>query len=136
MATRTALQLITQAFRRLGLCSEDEAPTAEQGSQALEMMNDMMNGWEAEGIQYNHTDLGLQDTVNVPDALVTSTMWRLAEHVAMQYGKALSDTQAMKALDAKNALQAFYTPAPKAQTDPGVLSRRRFGTSSIRTLIN
>jgi hypothetical protein len=126
MATRTARQVITGAFRRMGFISEDEALTAEQATRALEILNDMMNGWEAEGIQYTHTDLAtLDDVINVPDFLVRSTTWRLVPELAQEYGKVLTDSQKSDVTDALNALQAYFTPAPMAQTDEGIVNRRR-----------
>lgn len=125
MATRTARQVITDAFHRMGFISEDEGLTAEQTSRALYVFNDMMNGWEAEGIQYTHTDFAtLDDVVNVPDSLVRSTTWMLIDELAGEYGKALTERQQMDVLDAKHALQAYFTPAPLAQTDEGILNRR------------
>jgi type VI protein secretion system component VasA len=85
----------------------------------------MMNGWEAEGIQYTHTDLGLDDTVNVPDFLVRSTTWRLVPELAQEYLKVLTDAQRSDVTDALNALQSYFTPAPMAQTDEGIVNRRR-----------
>lgn len=124
MATRTARQVITDAFHRMAFISEDEGLTAEQIDRALYVLNDMMNGWEAEGIQYTHTDLGLDDTVNVPDALVRSTGLMLIDELADEYGKVLTDRQEADVMDARHALQAYFTPAPMAQTDEGVLNRR------------
>jgi len=120
MATRTARQVITDAFHRMGFISEDEALTAEQASRALTVINDMMNGWTAEGIEYVHSDLTLDTVVNVPDKLVRSTMWLLCDELAMEYGKALSDRQQMQVDRAKNALQAYYFRVSPAQLDEGL----------------
>lgn len=120
MATRTARQVITDAFHRIGLISEDEALTAEQTDRALTVINDMMNGWNAEGIQYVHSDLTLDTTVNVPDELVRSTMWLLADELADEYGKVLTDRQQMQIERARNALQAYYFKVPPAQLDEGL----------------
>lgn len=131
MATRTARNVIEDAFHRLGFISEDEGLTAEQTARALYVLNDMMNGWEAEGIQYTHTDLGLDDVVNVPDSLVRSTTWMLIDELADEYGKVLTDRQQLDVIDAKNNLQAYFTPAPLAQTDEGLLNRRRWTYGNI-----
>lgn len=132
MATRTARETITEAFHRIALISEDEAPTAEQIARGLSVLNDMMNGFEAEGIQYIHADLTLDTTVNVPDHLVRSVMWMLADDLADEYGKELSRRQQIQVGRARNNLQAFYFKVPPAQTDEGIQNRRRFGFSSIQ----
>jgi hypothetical protein len=135
MATRSARQVITGAFRRMGFISEDEALTAEQTSRALEILNDMMNGWEAEGIQYTHADLGLDDTVNVPDFLVRSTTWRLVPELAQEYGKVLTDAQNSDVTKALHALQAYYTPVPIAQLDEGIANRRTVTYGTITSAL-
>lgn len=120
MATRTARELITDAFRRMGFISEDEGLDAEQTTTALSIMNDMMNGWNAEGIEYVHADLGLDDTVNVPDELVRSTMWMLADDLADQYGKVLTERQQTQVDRARSALQSYYYKVQPAQLDEGL----------------
>lgn len=127
MATRTARQVITEAFHRMALISEDEAVTADQMTRALLVMNDMMNGFGAEGIQYVHTDLLVDDTVNVPDELVRSLGWMLLSDLADEYGKVLTPTQQLNVDRARGALQAYYFAVPVAQLDDGIASRRRWG---------
>jgi hypothetical protein len=120
MSTSTARQVITDAFHSMGFISEDEALTAEQASRGLRVMNQMMQGWPAEGIDYVHAGLTLDTIVNVPDELVPSTTWMLCDELAMEYGKALSDRQQMQVDRAKNALQAYYFHAQPAQLDEGL----------------
>ncbi len=127
MATRTARQIISDCFHRMALISEDEAVTADQMTRALTVMNDMMIGFGAEGIQYVHTDLLVDDTVNVPDELVRSVMWTLLSDLADEYGKVLTPTQQLNVDRARGALQAYYFAVPVAQLDDGIASRRRFG---------
>lgn len=134
MATRTARDLITDAFHRIGFISEDEGLTAEQTSRGLSVMNDMMNGWEAEGIQYNHTDLGLDDTVNVPDFLLRSAMWMLADDLASEYGKVLTDRQQVDVANSRSNLQGYYFKIPQAQLDDGIRNRRGPYTTNISRL--
>lgn len=120
MATRTAREVITDAFRRIGFISEDEGLSAEQTDRALYVMNDMMNGFNAEGIEYVHTDLTLDDTVNVPDDLVRSVMWMLASEIADEYGKVLTERQQMQVERARNSLQSYYFKVQPAQLDDGL----------------
>lgn len=133
MATQTANDLILSAFHRCGLISEDEGLTSEQTTRGLKLLNDMMAGWDAEGIQYQHTDLALTDTVNVPDQLLRSTALMLMDEVADEYGKALSDRQQMQVANAKLNLQSYYYKVPVAQTDEGIVNRRGFGGTLLVT---
>ncbi len=132
MATRTARNVIEDAFHRIGFISEDEGITAEQAARGLSVLNDMMNGFEAEGIQYTHTDLGLDDTVNVPDFLVRSTMWMLADDLASEYGKVLSQRQQDDVARSRSNLQDYYFKIPQAQTDEGIVNRR--GTYAVNSI--
>jgi hypothetical protein len=134
MATRTARNVLEGAFHRMGFISEDEALTAEQVDRGLTILNDMMNGFEAEGIQYTHTDLGLDDVVNVPDFLVRSVEWMLIDDIADEYGKALTDRQQMQVERARLNLQGYYFRIPRANSDDGILNRRGPYTSSISRL--
>lgn len=120
MSTSTARQVITDAFHAMGFISEDEALTAEQASRALRVMNQMMQGWPAEGIPYVHAALTLDTTVNVPDELVPSTTWMLCDALAMEYGKTLTYRQQMQVDRAMNALQGYYYRVPPAQLDDGL----------------
>src|SRR5688572_16429177 len=131
MATRTARQVITDAFHRIGFISEDEGLTAEQASRALTVINDMMNGWPAEGIEYVHSDLTLDTTVNVPDELVRSATWMLCDELADEYGKALTDRQQLQVERARTNLQGYYFKAPPAQLDDGLQTSWPPGTWSI-----
>jgi hypothetical protein len=124
MATRTAREIITAAYRDLGICSEDESPTAEQMSQGLDLLNDMMNGWEAKGIQYTHADLTIGATVNVPDFLTRSTRWMIAAEIAGKHGKQMTPWQELQVMEARQELQGYYTTVPRAQIDAGVEGRR------------
>jgi hypothetical protein len=131
MATRTARQVITDAFHRIGFISEDEGLSAEQVARALYVMNDMMNGFNAEGIPYVHTDLTLDTTVNVPDELVRSVMWMLADEIAGEYGKTLTPRQQQWVAEARSNLQAYYYQVPPAQLDAGIEGRGLPGTWDI-----
>ncbi len=132
MATRTARYCIESAFRWIGMISEDEGVTAEQANRGLTVMNDMMNGWPAEGIEYGHTDLVLIDTVNVPDDLVQSTWRMLADAIADEYGKVLTDRQQKRVEEARSNLQGYYFRVPPAQIDDGLQPRWPVGYWDVR----
>lgn len=131
MATRTALEVITDAFHKMGLVSEDESITAEQSSRALYTLNDLMQGFEAEGIQYQHSDLLISSTVNLPDHLIWSLSWLLTEVLADEYGKELTPRQMIRCDRARAALQAYFYEVPPAQLDEGTLRTNPVGTISI-----
>lgn len=54
------IDLITSALRQLGVLSEVEDPSPEQAATALEVMNDFLEEWSADGIdigQWPQTEL-------------------------------------------------------------------------------
>lgn len=136
MATRNAREVIEDAFHKIGMVSEDESLSAEQTARGLIVINDMMHGWESDGIQYQHTDLTITATVNVPDQLVWATQWLMAEALGEEYGKTFTDRQERYITRARQALQAAYYAVPPAQCDEGVINRGPLigGVASITRL--
>lgn len=134
MATRTALETITRALRRIGIIAEMEAPSAEQGAEALIVLNDMMNGFNSQGIQYSHTDLALADTLNVPDDQTRNVLLLLCSELADEYGKELSTNLGLQVMNARQALQAAYYSVPLAEPDPGLENRIMSWSGSIERI--
>lgn len=109
MASATAQQVITAAMKRLNLISEVETMSAAQAADGLVLLNEMMHGFNRKGIAYSHADLGLTDTVNMPDDLIDDLKWMLVRTLADQgYGAALSPQQLGMTMMAKRSLQAAY----------------------------
>ncbi len=114
----TANDVIADAFRRLGLTASGEVIDSTQAADALIMLNDMMHGFGPSGIKYAHTTLALTDTVNMPDELIDSLKWMMADNLVDDYGVQLTPRQATNITNAKNQLQAAYWVQPPADTDP------------------
>ena len=131
MSTKTARDVITHAFWDLGVIADQEALSDTQGTTGLRRLNDLLAGFESEGIRYAHTDLASLDTVvNVPDGQLRNVGLMLQREFATGYGVALSDEDKDAIHKAKMALQAFYyvpiTSAPELALRP-----RRFGRYSF-----
>jgi hypothetical protein len=127
MATRTARDVITYAFWDLGVVADQEALSDTQANSGFRKLNDLMAGFESEGIRYAHTDLAtLDSTVNVPDGQLRNLGLMLQRELADQYGVALSPENQDAIRNAKTALQSYYyvpiTSAPELSLRP-----RRFG---------
>jgi len=133
MSTKTARTLITEAMQDIGIVSDQEAMSAAQGNYGFRKLNDMLAGFESEGIRYAHTDLASLDTVvNVPDGQLRNVGLMLQNELARAYGVALSDDDRDAAYKARTALQAFYyvpiTSAPEL-----AIRTRRFGRYNFTT---
>ena len=127
MASKTARTLITDAMQDIGVVADQEAMTDTQGNYGLRKLNDLMGGFDSEGIAYAHTDLATLDAiVNVPDGQLRNVGLMLQREIASPYGVTLSDDDKDQIHKAKMALQAYYyvpiTGAPEM-----ALRRRQFG---------
>lgn len=58
----TALDIVTRALRGLAVLDATETPSAEDGANALDHLNDMMFEWAASGVNLNHSALTLAST--------------------------------------------------------------------------
>lgn len=131
MASTTARSLLERAFRRVGILAEEESMSASQGSYGLTMLNDMLHGFESEGIHYAHTDLAsLDTTLNVPDGQIRNAMLMTVRELASEYGSELSAEDRDQIHKAKMALQAFYYVPIKSAPEMA-LRPRQFGRFSF-----
>lgn len=125
MATKTARTVIEQALQDLGILADEEAMTSSQGTQGLRKLNDMLHGFESEGIRYAHTNLASLDTVvNVPDGQLRNVGLVLQRDIAGTYGVRLSDDDRDAIHKAKMALQAFYYVPIKSAPDLALRTRQ------------
>jgi len=131
MASKTARDVISYAFWDLGVVADQETLNDTQGNSGLRKLNDLLAGFESEGIRYAHTDLASLDTVvNVPDGQLRNVGLMLQRELANQYGVPLSDDDRDAIHKAKMALQAFYyvpiTSAPELSLRPRQFGRYNF----------
>lgn len=117
MATSTARQVIEDALHYIRILGEDDSMTDSQAARGLRVMNQMMHGFNTEGVQYVHSDLALTDTVNVPDEQVRNVALMLARAMSLEYGKTLGENLASEIVRAKGALQAFYYKVRPAKSE-------------------
>lgn len=127
MASRTARDVISYAFWDLGVVADQEALNENQANSGFRKLNDLLAGFESEGIRYAHTDLAsLDSTVNVPDGQLRNLGLMLQRELADQYGVPLSPQNLDAIEKAKTALQAYYyvpiTSAPELS-----IRSRQFG---------
>lgn len=79
----TVLDLITRAYRKIGVVASDDTLSADQAANGLDAFNAMMFGFPLVGINLEHTEQGLGDTVAVDakyhEGLVYTLARRLGE---------------------------------------------------------
>lgn len=118
--TATARQVITRALRRLTVIAAGDTPDAEMANDALEVMNDMMAGWNAEGILYPHAPLTLDAVVNVPDEQLGFVRDLLAEALSPEYGVTIGAVMQRAISNARAAMQAAYFIPRVAPVDEAI----------------
>lgn len=114
----SANDIITRAGRRAQTLAGEEAFTAAEGVDALQLLNDMMHGFGPRGIAYAHTTLLLTDTVNMPDEQIRNLILMMAAELLIDFGLAVTPALDSQITNAKNELQAAYYVSAQAQSDP------------------
>ena len=133
MASATANDVIGKALQRLNLISEVETMSSEQAADGLVALNEMMHGFNSQGIAYAHADLGATDTVNMHDGLIDSLKWMLARKLADDgYGVVLSPQQLGSMMMAKRTLQAAYFLRRPSPVDTAIRPRGYGGYNFTR----
>ena len=132
MATQTARQVLTRAFRRLKQVAGEEAMTAAELSDGLVTMNGAMHGFNRKGIHYAHVDLAATDTVNMPDDLIDSLVWAIADALAPEYYYQFTPGEQAAVIEARQVLQAAYKSIPPQSAPRGLLRNRGYGYFSMQ----
>lgn len=120
----TTLDIITRAFRKVGITAHDDQMTADEAALGLSALNDMMHGWAVWGIDIAHADLALTDAFPMAAKWHEGAVYQLARRISPDFSKAGVDDDAwFRALS-----NAYVTVEP--QTTPEMLmrtpSQRRF----------
>lgn len=112
----TNIELFTQAYRALNVINENETPSAEQGVQALDLLNQMMEQWEADEIDlqfFEQTD----PQADFPCQRYTEkgVIGKLCEALAAHYGFSMTP----EALEmSTNGYQTIIRKAVLDKTEP------------------
>ena len=86
----TAADIVTRAFRRLGIKAEDENLSADQADHGLDVLNALMHGWRLDGINYVHSDMRATDEFAAGDEFIGPTVSLLAAELAPDYNAAVT----------------------------------------------
>lgn len=121
MASQSANQILTRAMRRIKVLAGEEAMDAATLADGLVTMNGVMHGFGPRGVHYAHVDLASTDTVNMPDELIDSLVWMIAEALAPEYGYAFTPTEMPLVMRALQMLQAGYKYTAPAPAPRGLL---------------
>jgi hypothetical protein len=123
MSTATANDIINRAGRRLNILAGEEEWTGAEAADNLQLLNDMMHGFNGKGIQYAHVDLAAADTVNMPDELIRPLILVFCKELAIDYGEQIDPMTMGEITDAENQLKNYYLSIPPSATDRGLIRR-------------
>jgi len=111
----TNIDVITGALRDLGVISEIQTPSAEQGSHALSELNDMMMEWEEDSLKMGWFEQTLtSDTCPIPAAFKSGVQASLAARLAPNYGATVSAELAAKIISGMQTIHRALIKAPIA----------------------
>jgi hypothetical protein len=92
------LELVTGALRRAGVIGEADDPSAEEGSDAVTRLNDMIAGMAEDGIDLGwNPKASTADTVVLPLGHIGTIKAMLAVMLADEYGTEVSPVTASEA---------------------------------------
>lgn len=114
----TVEDIVTAAYRKLSIVSEDETMSAAMLTNGVDAFNRMLHGWKLRGVDVEHTDLAAADTFPLADEFQEGTIYVLAGRVSPDY----STPANFDADDWFRTLQAAYM-AITAATMPKALTR-------------
>ena len=90
----------------------------DEGADALSALNRMMHGWAAQGLEYEHTTLTMNDDFPLPEKLEDSVVALLAERLAEEYAEDVAGPKlAVMARKARAALAGEYWTTPTTVSD-------------------
>jgi hypothetical protein len=115
----TAHDVITRALRTIGALAAGETADADDAQDALLVLNQMLAGWEIEGIRMGLPTLALTDQITVPAQHIEGIVMALAVTLAQEYGRQISPGLMTRATRTRQALQMAYASIPDQRADLG-----------------
>jgi len=117
----TANDIINRAFFHLEIVPAGETALAEDAQEALAVLNEMLDGFELEDINLDHTTLTGAATVNVPRSHIEGLGFCLAHKLAHAWGKTPSPIVIDEKNRALRLFKAIYKPLVKLDIDTGLV---------------
>ena len=124
----TARTVIKGALRLIRAIDVTEEPQAEEIATGLEIMNQMIHGWENDGIYIEYEDIEATDDMPFPNRDIKHIRYLLAAEYSAEFGNELAPEVAVQAKEARAILQAQYGVQPESRPDLSITNRQsRYG---------
>ena len=112
----TTRDILTRAYRKIGVVAEDEEMSGDQSANGLSALNMMMHGWELFGINVLHADLDVSDEFPLDAKFHEGTVFLLADRLAGDNRQPAPDADMFL-----RALQAAYMQIETVDLEPSVV---------------
>ncbi len=106
----TALDIVTRAFRKVGISASDEVLQADEAANGIEALNMMLHGWRLRGVNLAHADLTTTSAFPLSPEFEEGTVYMLADRIGADY-------VAPRSFDADawfRGIQAAYLTIPES----------------------
>lgn len=117
----TVADLIERSLRTLGILAASETPKADQLTDGFLALNDMLDGWAAEGLDVSPF-AATTDEVDLPPGYARALRYNLAVELADDYGVAVPPTVGGNAADSKTILKRTEFEPTYLESDPAILT--------------
>lgn len=111
----TALDLMNQAARLAKVKGRSQALSGADKTEYLDLLNQMLDSWKAEGLDLGLGTLAAGDTVYIDDSDLLAVRYSLATLIAESVGKDMSLTVQQRAILLKDMLQSKYFIQPQLE---------------------
>ena len=81
----TIQDIVTAAYRKIGVVSEDEAMSDAMLTNGVDAFNRMLHGWKLRGVDVTHSDLTATDTFPLGDEYQEGAIYVLAGRISPDY---------------------------------------------------
>lgn len=120
----TARDIIKGALRLVGILAAGEEPAAEDEADSLDVLNEMMFGFQRDGVKITHTVITDPAAIfPIPDQDRKDIKYCLAKRLAQEFGRTLQPGILGDCNMAYQNLMATYMQLPRAVVDSAL--RRR-----------
>jgi len=113
----TALDLVTQAMKSIGVLEQGETPSGAEGVDGLAALNQMLSSWIHDGIDLEYENVALSDTMTYADDHMGPFRYNLAVRLAPEFGVMPSPLVMGMANDGYLQLQREYLDPDTLEID-------------------
>lgn len=121
----TAQAIIIRALVKAHVLASGETPATDQLTVSLETLNDLLEAWRDEGIDFGLSELQLMSTVNIDSGAMRALIYNLAIELGNDQQVSVPDKTADIAERSRMSLAARFMGAQRVRFDSALTRRGR-----------